>query len=233
MAINKESNGYTFLFAIIMVVVVGAALAGISEGLKPIQLKNQADKKKIEILSAIKVDVTRKEANDAFEKYITEKFVIDSKGEVIEGEDAFDVDVQKQFRDKTISPEDRKYPLYIAEKEGKKYYIIPMVGKGLWGPVWGFVALADDKTNIYGAVFNHKGETPGLGAEIAAPFFYDQFSEGIVVQENNSFKEIAVAKSGAVKPNSVDGITGGTITSVGVEEMLNRTLKVYVAYFNK
>lgn len=233
MAVNKESNGYTFLFAIILVVVVGAGLAGLSEGLKPIQLKNQADKKKIEILSAIKVESTRKEANDKFEQYITEQLVLDSEGEVQEGEIAFDLDVQSQFRDKTIDPKDRKYPLYIAENEGKKYFIIPMVGKGLWGPIWGFVAIEDDKASIYGATFNHKGETPGLGAEIATPAFQSQFDEGVVIQDGGSFKEIAVQKPGKGKPNSVDGITGGTITSKGVEEMLNRTLQVYVKYFNK
>lgn len=233
MAVNKESNGYTFLFSIILVMVVGAGLAGLSEGLKPIQMKNQADKKKMEILSAIKVDATRTEANEKFEKYITEQIVLDAEGNELEGEEAFDIDVQSQFRNKTIDPKDRKYPLYIAENEGKSFYIIPMVGKGLWGPIWGFVAVKDDKKSIVGATYNHKSETPGLGAEIATPFFYDQFNEGIVIQESGQFKEIAVQKPGKGKPNSVDGITGGTITSKGVEEMMNRTLQVYVKYFNK
>lgn len=233
MAINKESNGYTFLFAIILVIVVGSGLAAISEGLKPIQMKNQADKKKMEILSAIKVEATRPEANDKFDEYITEQVVLNSEGESMEGEQAFDIDVQSQFRDKTIDPKDRKYPLYIAQKDGKKFFIIPMVGKGLWGPIWGFVAVADDKKSVVGATFNHKGETPGLGAEIATPFFQDQFNEGVVIQDGGSFKQINVQKAGKGKPNAVDGITGGTITSKGVEEMLNRTLQVYVKYFNK
>jgi Na+-transporting NADH:ubiquinone oxidoreductase subunit C len=105
-----------------------------------------------------------------------------------------------------------------------------MVGSGLWGPIWGFVAVGDDKETIYGATFDHKTETPGLGAEIKQEFYYTQYVGEKITAEIKSVKD----GSGKIVANgSVDGITGGTITSKGVEEMVNRTLAVYVKYFNK
>ena len=171
MAIDKNSNAYTFGFAILMVIVVGSLLALASQGLKTRQEKNATDKKMMSILSAINIDATRENAQEMYNKY-----VIDSK--IISGKDlsanAFDVDIKKEYRDKNISVSDRNYPLYICEKDGDKYYIIPVVGTGLWGPIWGFVALESDFKTIYGANFDHKSETPGLGAEIKYASYSDQ-----------------------------------------------------------
>lgn len=230
MAIDKNSNGYTFGFAIVMVVVVGALLAVASQGLKSRQEKNAADKKMISILSAVSIDADRTNAKEMFDKY-----VVDSK--VISGRNlnakAFDVDIKKEFRDKTLAAEDRNYPLYICEKDGERYYVIPTVGKGLWGPIWGFVALESDYATIYGANFDHKAETPGLGAEIKQASYSSQYT-GEKVSLNGEYQPIIVVKDGSGKGvnSKVDGITGGTITSKGVEEMTTRTLEVYVNYFN-
>lgn len=223
MAINKESNGYTFGFAIVLVIVVGVALSSISLSLKPMQDKNARDKKMMDILGAIKIEATRANAAELFNKYVTQQVVLNAAGEIIEG-DAFTIDVKKQHRDKTLAESDKIYPLYVCEKDGNKFYVIPMVGKGLWGPIWGFVAVEQDKTTIFGAKFDHKGETPGLGAEIKS---YDKFQkqfEGKKIDQT-----MLVAKGGADKsdPYEVDGITGGTITSKGVEEMFNRSVQIY------
>lgn len=231
MTINKNSNGYTFTFAILMVIAVGTLLAVASQGLKSRQDKNTSDKKMINILSAIKVEATRENAQELFDTY-----VIESK--IISGKDlnaaAFDVDIQKEFRDKNLKLSDRNYPLYICEKNGSRYYVIPVVGTGLWGPIWGFVALESDYKTIYGATFDHKGETPGLGAEIKQGFYSDQYAGEMIADTSGTFIPIVVVKDGSGKGmnSKVDGITGGTITSKGVEEMTTRTLAVYVNYFN-
>ena len=230
MAIDKNSNAYTFGFAILMVIVVGSLLAVASQGLKTRQEKNATDKKMMSILSAINVNATRENAQEMYNKY-----VIDSK--IISGKDlnaeAFNIDIKKEFRDKNISVSDRNYPLYICEKDGDKYYIIPVVGTGLWGPIWGFVALESDFKTIYGANFDHKSETPGLGAEIKYASYSDQYTGETISDTTGSFQPIIVVKdgSGSGINSKVDGITGGTITSKGVEEMTTRTLEVYVNYF--
>ena len=231
MAINKNSNGYTFTFAILMVVVVGTLLAVASQGLKSRQDKNTSDKKMINILSAIKVEATRANAQKMFDTYVVESKIISGKDL---SSAAFDVDIQKEFRDKNLELSDRNYPLYICEKNGSRYYVIPVVGTGLWGPIWGFVALESDYKTIYGATFDHKGETPGLGAEIKQGFYSDQYAGEMVADTSGTFLPIVVVKDGSGKGmnSKVDGITGGTITSKGVEEMTTRTLAVYVNYFN-
>jgi len=240
MAINKESNGYTFGFAIVLVVVVGSILASLSLGLKSKQDQNGLVKKKIDILKALlpmseaeKINRTNAEKN--FDKYVDlkEALVLNMNGEPVQGQDAFDVDIKKDYKDKTKKESDKLFPLFKAKKDGKTLYIIPVVGKGLWGPVWGNVCIGEDMRTIVGASFGHQGETPGLGAEITQQFFIDRWINETIIDEAGNFTPFEVVKdgSGPTKPQKVDGITGGTITSKGVEEMANRCLAVYAAYF--
>ena len=225
-----------------MVVVVGALLASVSMGLKPKQKANQTQEKMQNILGSIGVECSREEANENFMKYVTKRLVLSSDGALTSEnsgaidatnlEDAFNVDVKKEFRS-IPDAADRNYPLYICEKDGDTYYVIPMVGKGLWGPIWGFVALESDLNTVYGAKFDHKTETPGLGAEINQPFFQDPFVGKNIFDAAGEFASVKVIKGGAGEGNmhGVDAITGGTITSNGVSEMLERTLGTYVPYF--
>jgi Na+-transporting NADH:ubiquinone oxidoreductase subunit C len=240
MALNKESNGYTFGFAIVLVVVVGAILALLSMGLKDKQKQNEEVKKKMDILKAmLPVEegdkISRKNAEETFSKYINEEdaLILSADGKVVgKGKDAFKIDIQKDFKDKTIDKKDRKYPLYIGKREGKTVYIMPVVGKGLWGPIWGNISLGDDMNTIIGVSFGHKGETPGLGAEITQQFFKDRWINETIADENGNFGKFEIVKDGTgANPKKVDGITGGTITSKGVEEMANRSLAVYSTYF--
>lgn len=241
MAFNKESNGYTFGFAIILVIVVGTILALISTGLKPEQEKNAVIKKKLEILSAMmdleKEGIDRKNAIEEFDKYVDLKdaLVLDMNGNVKSGVKAFDVDIRKENKDKKLKPKDKNYPLFIAkDKEGNTVYIIPIVGKGLWGPIWGNICISSDMQTIKGASFGHQGETPGLGAEIAQNFFIDRWIGEKISNENGEFTKFEIVKDGSgSEPQKIDGITGGTITSKGVEEMANRCLSVYANYFKK
>ena len=234
MAIDKNSNSFTFTFAVIMVVVVGALLALTYSSLKPFQTENVRREKMQNILSAMNVQVSRDEAPELYGKYIVDTKVVDADGRPAEG-DAFELEALKQYRDekaRVITADQMKYPVYIANKDGRTLYILPVVGTGLWGPIWGYVSVADDGRTVVGSTFDHKGETPGLGAEIATPIFTDQFPGKTFVDDRGDFTGIKVYKGGSqtTDPHGVDGISGGTITSDGVDEMLRRTLAIYDKY---
>ncbi len=244
MAINKNSNTFTFLFATGLVVVFGSLLAIAAEGLKPFQKENLRQKKMLDILTSMGIEAERSQAPELFQTYNKQRILLSSTGEVIsslEGdidplnaEDAFNVDIKKEYRNfRGDDASKRRYPMFMFEKEGETLYVVPMVGTGLWGPIWGFMALKDDLNTVYGATFDHKTETPGLGAEIRTPQFHAQFPGEMIYNTNGDFVSIEVTKgaSGPDNKHAVDGITGGTITSDGVDEMIRRTLTVYQPYF--
>ena len=238
MAFNKNATGYTFLFSIVMVLIVGIALAYTSLSLKPLQKKNESDKQMIDILGAVGITTTRENAKVDFPRFVKERLSLDFEGNVLNStsgnvdpndtSDPFNLDVKKDYRSKKPASE-LSFPLYICEENGENIYVIPVAGSGLWGPIWGYVALKDDMKTIFGASFAHKTETPGLGAEINTAVWAKKF-QGKLLREAKPYFDII--KGGKVgDDNQVDGITGGTITSKGVEEMMNRTLEVYDLYF--
>jgi len=225
MDVNK--NSYVFGFAIVMVVVVGILLAATSITLKPMQKENVRKEKMQNILASVNIQVDRDGSEELFNKHIKQQLVLKADGSVIEGETAFGIDMAKELK----KPNDERHnPLYIAEKDGNTYYIIPLRGKGLWGPIWGFISLEEDQNTVYGAKFDHKAETPGLGAEINRDFFSQQFV-GKKIMEDNTFRSISVVKGSASTEHEVDGISGGTITSNGVDAMLENCIRNYVPYF--
>ena len=228
MDINK--NSFTFGFIIIMVVIVAALLSVAYIKLKPYQDRNIELEKKQNILSSVGITVDRDNAEAKYSTYIKSEIVLNNKGEEVEGS-AFDVDLGKEIK-KDVNTQ--LLPLFISEVDGATRYIIPLRGKGLWGPIWGFIALEDDLNKVYGAVFDHKKETPGLGAEINTPMFQDPFS-GKTIFEGEVFTPIKVIKGGPKEGDmhGVDGISGGTITSNGVSDMLSERLNMYLPYFNK
>ena len=226
---NVNSNAYTYTFATVMVVLVAVLLSGASLGLKSKQASNISQEKKQSILASIGIEVDRSEADAAFGEYIKQSLTL--QGGTVVSEDAsaaFDIDMAAAIKAGNM---DRSVPLYVAEKEGDTFYIIPMRGKGLWGPVWGYLALERDGNTVVGATFDHKSETPGLGAEITTPMFTDQFP-GKKISEAGMFKSISVVKAGTSAGDyAVDGISGGTITSNGVNDMLTDCLAPYAEYF--
>lgn len=223
---NVNSNGYTFGFAAVMVVVVAAVLSFVATSLKPMQDKNVELEKMQNILSSIQVEVSRDEAAEVYQDYILEELVV-SEGSLVQGVDAFNVDMAKEIR---LENDERNAPLYVAEKDGKTYYVIPLRGAGLWGPIWGYLSLEEDLNTVYGAVFDHKAETPGLGAEIKYPIFTDQFKGKKILDDQGNFLGIDVRKGGSTTDYEVDGISGGTITSDGVEVMILDCLKSYFPF---
>ena len=235
MAIDKNSNSFTFGFAIVMVVVVGVALAFSYQVLKPPYDENVRKEKMQYILSSIDIEVDRSEAPAKFAEMLKEQLALDMNGNIVETEgDPFDLNVAQQYKEwraKVISDADVKYPLFLLEKDGTPYYVIPMNGTGLWGPVWGYISVGEDYNTIYGAIFAHTKETPGLGAEIATPFFSDQFIGKTIRDENGKYVSITVKKDATGDDHGVNGITGGTITSNSVDEMLKRCVEPYDKYF--
>ncbi|MCW3804991.1 NADH:ubiquinone reductase (Na(+)-transporting) subunit C [Plebeiibacterium marinum] len=226
---DKQGNLYTFLYASIMVIIVAAVLAFVSESLKPIQNKNVEVAKKIDILKSVGIASDAKNAEDLYEKHIgANTKVINMNGEEVKGS-AFDVDMAKELRKDADA---RNYPLYVCKLDnGQEKIIIPLRGVGLWGPIWGYISLNEDKTTVFGATFDHKGETPGLGAEISKEFFQTPFKGKTIFDESGAFTSIKVLKGGSAgNAHAVDAISGGTITSNGVTDMLEECLKGYEKY---
>lgn len=224
---NKQSNTYTIIYIIVLVVVVGSALAWTSLSLKDRQQANIASDKMSQILAAALITPDKGDVAADFNRYITEQFVVDSEGQRIDGASAFDTDVAAQSK---LPADSRSLPVFVCTTaEGAQKYILPVYGAGLWGPIWGYVAFDDNGSTIYGAYFAHQGETPGLGAEIEKPAFTDEF-KGKNVFKDGRFRPVAVIKQG-MKPmddeDYVYGISGGTITSKGVGSMLDNCLTPY------
>lgn len=236
---NVNSNGYTYTFATAMVVVVAVLLSSASLGLKTKQDDNIKQEKMQSILASVGVNVDRSEAEASYEKVIKQVLTIKDGKEVSDDRDkGFNVDMATAVK---APNNEREVPLYIAKVPNKdnedstRYYIIPMRGKGLWGPVWGFMSLEDDGRTVVGANFGHKSETPGLGAEIATEVFTKQFKDKKISDEAGTFKSISVVKAGtsAGDDYAVDGISGGTITSNGVHDMMEDCLEPYAKYFTE
>ncbi len=225
------SNRYVFLYASAMVIIVALVLSGAATLLRPLQERNMRIEKMQNILSTINIPADRAEAEELFNRYITETKVVNHAGEEIEG-DAFEVDLQDENR-KPV--EERQLPVFIADVDGENFYIVPLRGAGLWGPIWGYIGLESDLETIAGANFDHASETPGLGAEIADRPFQEQFRGKRIYDEASDFRPVTVVKGTAPPddPHRVDGISGGTITSNGVTNMLRDGLEVYKSYFEK
>ncbi len=224
---NKQSNTYTIIYIIVLVVVVGTALAATSLALRGRQQENINADKMGQILSAALITPDKGNVVAEFDRYITRSFVVNERGETLEGVKAFDIDVASQSK---LAADRRQLPVYVCTTaDGAEKYILPVYGAGLWGPIWGYVAFDSDGSTVYGAYFAHQGETPGLGAEIEKPAFSSQF-EGKQVFKDGRFRPIAVVKAGQQPLNGedyVDGISGGTITSKGVGAMLDNCLTPY------
>lgn len=235
---NKQSNTYTIIYIIVLVVVVGAALAFTAMGLKDRQQENADADRMRQILAAVHITPAAGEITKDFDRYITVQEVVDLQGNVV-GDDAFGIDVarlQKQLSKGGLADDEVRLPVFVCTlADGGKKYILPVYGAGLWGPIWGYVAIDSDGTTVYGAYFAHQGETPGLGAEIEKSAFSDQF-DGKQLWKDGRFLPIAVVKKGQLPANGedyVDGISGGTITSKGVSAMLSDCLKPYEPYLSK
>lgn len=260
---DVNSNGYTFTFAAVMVVLVASGLAMVSETLKPMQKKNVANEKRQNILESVGIKVEAADAEAKYNEQKQEEFILDAYGKRKENATRapFDVDMLKDYKGglsniyklykagkgSATLEETRDacaawrevgadYPMFVVnDADGKPSYVVPMMGTGLWGPVWGYLAIDEDGSTVKGAIFDHKTETPGLGAEIKEAGFQVPFKGKQIFNAAGEFEGIKVVKGGAAPDDlhGVDGISGGTITSNGVTEMIVRTLKIYEPFFQE
>jgi Na+-transporting NADH:ubiquinone oxidoreductase subunit C len=226
------SNRYIFIFSTVMVVIVASLLSLAATLLQPAQARNLEIEKKKNMLESIGVSATRQNTVELYEKYIKEGLVINNRGEKVDNIVAFNV-VLRNEQKKPL--EDQYLPVFKAyPDDGEKVIILPVEGKGLWGPIYGYVSLKADLNTIYGVNFDHDGETPGLGAEINTSSFESMFV-GKKLFENGKFVSVRVHKGGADPSDihGVDAISGGTITSKGLEDMLFNSLEKYNDYLLK
>jgi Na+-transporting NADH:ubiquinone oxidoreductase subunit C len=215
-----------------MVIAVATLLSLAATLLQPAQERNLEIEKKRNMLESINISSTRDNTEDLYDKYINESFVLNSKGEPVDGVDAFTV----VLRNEQKKPLEEQYlPVFRAvPDDGEKVIIIPVEGKGLWGPIYGYVSLKSDMNTIYGVNFDHKGETPGLGAEINTTAFESQFHDKKLFDDEN-FVSVQVIKGGAAAADihGVDAISGGTITSKGLQKMIFDCIQKYDDYLLK
>ena len=189
---NTNSNSYTIIYASIMVVVVAFLLAFVSSSLKETQYKNVEMDTKKQILAALNVyDV--KDVDAEFTKYEIKDMLVQPDGTLAPNDGAFQTSYKGEIANNRLH-------VFECNVDGQTKYILPVYGAGLWGPVWGYIALDQDKDTVYGVYFSHAGETPGLGAEITTVKFQDQFLGKHVLE--NGIEALGVEKHGKVaKPD--------------------------------
>jgi Na+-transporting NADH:ubiquinone oxidoreductase subunit C len=254
---KSYSNFYIFRFALIMVVIVATGLSLGFAVLKPYQDENRRIEKIQYILKAAGIQAEKKDAATAYDNHLIAEMILDpatgdptsiyrSEGAFELGDErAFNLDMKKLLTEQKLFREGKSQvnpgvPLFLMRNDaGDTLYIIPVRGRGLWGPIWGNIAVGTDRNTITGATFDHQGETPGLGAEINQPFFQDEFTGKKLLDESGNFASVKVVKGGVAalpetqRIHSVDGISGGTITSNGVTEMLHDCLLYYEPFLKK
>ena len=230
--LDTNSDIYAIIYSAVVVVIVAFLLAGVSSMLKPKQDANVELDKKKQILASL----NERNLPDAAAKYdelIEKDIIVNAQGDEVASEGGFKVSNDEV--------NENNLPLYIANVDGKKKYILPMTGNGLWGGIWGYIALNDDCNTIYGVYFSHASETPGLGAEIAGDKFQNRFTKDkdgnaleIAKKVYNENGEVALAvekgKGVATAEYHIDAVSGATITCNGLQNMLVTKLAPYYNY---
>ena len=207
---------------VVIITIVSLLLSITSGSLRSFQEDNVRLDTKKQILNSLPGIELGEDAAATYAATIKEYNMLDAEGNVIKKLDPVaDFDVK--------ATEGVEFPMYVAEVNGETKYILPMNGAGLWGAIWGYMALNDDRNTVYGVFFNHAGETPGLGAEIVTTNFRNPFIGKHLLNADNEFVSIAIEKAGTKVEgrDQVDAISGGTITSKGVETMLSTSLGNY------
>ena len=229
---NTNSNTYTIIYASVMVIIVAFLLAFVSSSLKPIQDANVAIDKKSQILASLNIrGLEKSEIESKYDAVIVGDQIIKADGAVVndgaaKDEAAFVLD-SKEITDENM-------PLYVANVDGATKYVIPVTGRGLWGGLWGYIALNDDCQTIFGAYMSHASETAGLGALLVEDWFHARFVGKKLFKGDNAQVAVTVVKAGAVKEADyeVDGITGATLTTNGVAAMVKEGLQKYIGFIN-
>lgn len=221
--LDTNSDIYAIIYSAVVVVIVAFLLAGVSSLLGPKQIENIRLDKKKQILASLN-EKNLPDAAATYDALIVADPVVNAQGEVVAEKGGFEV--------ANDAVDENNLPLYIANIDGAKKYIIPMTGNGLWGGIWGYLAINDDCNTIYGVYFSHASETPGLGAEIASDKFQSGFPGRQVYRDGNVALSIVNENDVEDETVEVNAITGATITCDGVNDMLQRKLAPYKAYLD-
>ena len=231
---NRDSNFYTFLFVGIMIVGIASILAFTSQTLKPMQDENVKNEKMQNILSTVGINVSRDESEESYKRFITQELALKMDGSINENINPFsDLNLAKELKK---DYKDQHFPLYVAEINSEKYYIIELRGTGLWDAIWGYISLKSDFNTVNGVSFDHKGETAGLGAEITKEWFKESFKDEKIFDNEGKLVGITVLKGNNDPNNSdkddheVDAISGSTITGDGVTDMIYERINNYLPY---
>ncbi|MCI6510822.1 MAG: NADH:ubiquinone reductase (Na(+)-transporting) subunit C [Prevotella sp.] len=232
--LNTNSNTYIIAYSCIMVVIVAFLLAFVSSTMKPTQDINVALDKKKQILAALNIrNLSNEESAQKYAEVVNADAIIDAEGNIVEkGEKGGE---QTGFKLNSADYKEGKLAIYDCTVDGKQKYVVPVYGMGLWGPIWGYIAVNEDGNTIFGAYFNHEGETAGLGAEIKdSKKWQDEFI-GKTIYSADGKPVIMVKKASEVKDKSceVDAVTGATLTSDGVSNMLQEGFAKYKNYLKK
>ena len=219
---NVNSNAYIILYSVVMVVVVAVLLAVTSLSLQERQQANMLNEKQQQIVKALGENPETASYGDV----VAQAVMLDKNGKAIEGKS--ESDIFASLSDLTASFEAGEFPIFKA-KNG--CVVIPVYGAGLWGPVWGYLALESDMDTVKGIVMDHAGETPGLGAEITTSKVQDMF-KGKTIFEGNDLVSVSMRKGGATNNHEVDAISGGTKTCDGVNAMIKSGLEGYLPFLN-
>lgn len=231
---NRQGNTYTIIYSVVLVAIVGVVLSVVYQALRPKQIENIDNDTRRQILAAALITPSEGESvADLFHQHIRSAFIVDSKGDTVskDADKAFKVNMAMEVKKPA---EERQLPVFVCTTDQGTKYIVPIYGAGLWGPIWGYIAFDDNGDTIYGAYFAHQGETPGLGAEIEKPNFSDQFKGKNIFAADGAFRSVEVVKAGHEPGDGrawVHAISGGTITSQGVQKMLFNSLEPYSAFF--
>ena len=232
---NRDSNKHTYIFAVLMVLSVAFVLSFTSESLKDLQNANVKKEKMQNILSSVGINVSRDESEDLYMDYISEELSLKLDGTIDSDIEAFDINLALEVKKDSDT---QRFPLYIANVENEKFYVIPLRGAGLWAEIWGYIALREDINTIKGVSFDHKSETAGLGAEITEDWFIDSFTDEKINDSQGNFVGVYLTKSNNdprnedKMDNEVDAISGATITGDGVSDMIIERVQNYLPYFN-
>ena len=201
---KKFSNTYIFLYITALVTVIAVVLTLVSTGLKPHRDRNKEAEKCQQILRAAGHDIDRSKAVDAFSNLAV-----------------------------PLTDDGRQYQIVCAD--GTKGIAIRLDGKGLWGPIWGYAVLSEDGKTVKGVCFDHKSETPGLGAKITDEAFMKSFEGKKLYDKDGNYVSVRVLKPGTsaeiAEENRVDAISGATITSRGVDQMMKEELVLEINHF--
>lgn len=228
---NRQGNIYTVVYSVVLVLLVGVVLSLVYQALRPKQVENIANDTKRQILAAARIVPAEGESiSSLYDKYIVSSYIVNSEGKKIDPEtEAFSVNVGNQVK---LPDNERELPVFECQTENGLKYILPVYGAGLWGPIWGYIAFDSNGDTIYGAYFAHQGETPGLGAEIEKPAFSSQFDGKNIFNSEGQFVSVAVVKAGQAPEGTdyVNAVSGGTITSQGVQKMLSNSLAPYATF---